>query len=207
MCCNIRASITRSPADPFVSPVTMSSLGWLFRLLLLSLCAAQNTTCENECDYDPILRYRPNFARSLPVQILLTGVVLTLVGVLFIHLLFTVQYHWPLAQVNYILQVSGASTLLISLVATLHVVLAQSIRESLSWPYMLSYIAVGIPPLTSHNTDENWTPFEQAIWLVMNATTSGLIQVKTCPCCVPVVRLKPLRIDHTHTFLDSTISL
>src|SRR5882762_2498165 len=115
--------------------------------------------------------------RSLPVQILLTGVVLTLVAVLFIHLLFTVQYHWPLAQVNYILQISGVSTLLISLIATLHVVLAQSIRESLSWPYMLSYIAVDIPPLTTDDDDINWTPLEQATWLVMNATTSGLIQV------------------------------
>jgi hypothetical protein len=143
---------------------------------LFTLSAAQNNTCDDGCDYDPILQYRPNFARSLPVQILLTGVVLTLVAVLFIHLIFTFQYHWPLAQVNYILQISGVSTLLISLVATLHVVLAQSIRESRSWPYMLSYIAVDIPPLTTDDDDVTWTSLEQATWLVMNATTSGLIQ-------------------------------
>jgi hypothetical protein len=165
-------------------PSPMSCLWrWSVSFLLLSLCVAQNTTCDNGCDHDPILQYRPNFARSLPVQILLTGVVLTLVAVLMIHLIFTVQYHWPLAPVNYILQLSGVSTLLISLVATLHVVLAQSMRESRSWPYMLSYIAVDIPPLTTNDDDINWTPIGQATWLVMNATTSGLIQV----CCLGLV--------------------
>lgn len=149
----------------------------LLSSFLFTLSAAQNNTCDDGCDYDPILQYRPNFARSLPVQILLTGVVLTLVAVLLIHLIFTAQYHWPLAQVNYILQVSGVSTLLISLIATLHVVLGQSIRESLSWPYMLSYIAVDLPPLAEDDNTMNWTPLEQATWLVMHATTSGLIQV------------------------------
>ncbi|KZP28514.1 hypothetical protein FIBSPDRAFT_917685 [Athelia psychrophila] len=124
---------------------------------------------------DPVLKYRPYFARSLPVQILVTGIVLTLVGVLFIHLIFTAQYHWTLAQVNYILQLSGVSTLFISLVATLHVVLSQSVEESLQWPYMLSYIAVDTPPLD--NVDLKWTDLEQATWLVMDATTAGLIQI------------------------------
>jgi hypothetical protein len=81
---------------------------------------------------------RPHFARSLPVQILLTGVVLTLVAVLFIHLVFTARYHWPLAPVNYVLQLSSVTTLLISLIATLHVVLAAALDESERWPYMLS---------------------------------------------------------------------
>lgn len=135
------------------------------------------------CRYpeDPYLKYRPPFARSLPIQILLTGVVLTLVAVLFIHLIFTAQYHWPLAPVNYVLQISGVSTLLISLVATLHVVLSATQRESVKWPYMLSYIAVNVPPLedtTSYDSvHDHWSVAEKATWLVMNASTSGLIQV------------------------------
>ena len=44
-------------------------------------------------DEDPILKYRPDFSRSLPVQILITGIVLTLTSVLLLHLLFTAQYH------------------------------------------------------------------------------------------------------------------
>jgi hypothetical protein len=149
--------------------------------LWFSFSTAQDNLTFDGYDYDPILQYRPNFTRSLPVQILLTGVVLTLVAVLFIHLIFTVQYHWPLAQVNYILQMSGVTTLLISLIATLHVVLTASIRESQEWPYMLSYIAVDIPPLSgdSDSGGMGWPSVQQAAWLVMNATTSGLIQVRS----------------------------
>lgn len=103
--------------------------------------------------------------------------VLTLVAVLFIHLIFTAQYHWPLAPVNYVLQLSGVTTLLISLIATLHVVLSATLAESEKWPYMLSYIAVNVPPLDLEENTDNWTVAERATWLVMNASTSGLIQV------------------------------
>ncbi|KAF9486056.1 hypothetical protein BDN70DRAFT_909882 [Pholiota conissans] len=126
---------------------------------------------------DPYLKYRPAFARSLPIQILLTGVVLTLVAVLFIHLMFTAQYHWPLAPVNYVLQLSGVTTLLISLIATLHVVMSATFAESEKWPYMLSYIAVNVPPLDLVTNTESWSIAERATWLVMNASTSGLIQI------------------------------
>ncbi|KAJ6497555.1 hypothetical protein C8R45DRAFT_983381 [Mycena sanguinolenta] len=131
-----------------------------------------NTTAYTE---DPYLKFRPPFARSLPIQILLTGVVLTLVAVLFIHLIFTAQYHWPLAPINYVLQISGVSTLLISLVATLHVVLSATQKESAQWPYMLSYVAVNVPPLD--NSTYGWSLTQKATWLVMNASTSGLIQI------------------------------
>lgn len=145
-----------------------------------SLCGAQDSASDASYGADPILQYRPNFTRSLPIQILLTGTVLTLTAVLFIHLIFTVQYHWPLAPVNYILQISGVATLLISLIATLHVVLTASIEESRQWPYMLSYIAVDIPPLATDGEKDSsgWTWLEQATWLAMNATISGLIQVR-----------------------------
>lgn len=106
---------------------------------------------------------------------------LTLVAVLFIHLIFTAPYHWPLAPVNYVLQLSGVTTLLISLIATLHVVLSASIAESEKWPYMLSYIAVNVPPLDLEESNDNWTIAERATWLVMNASTSGLIQVSFLP--------------------------
>ncbi|PPQ93831.1 hypothetical protein CVT25_013540 [Psilocybe cyanescens] len=108
---------------------------------------------------------------------MLTGVVLTLVAVLFIHLMFTAQYHWPLAPVNYVLQLSGVTTLLISLIATIHVVLSATFAESERWPYMLSYIAVNVPPLDIDSNTEGWSVAERATWLVMNASTSGLIQI------------------------------
>ncbi|KAJ7503025.1 hypothetical protein B0H11DRAFT_615945 [Mycena galericulata] len=146
-------------------------------LFIASVAATNNTTDSTEYPVDPYLKYRPPFARSLPVQILLTGVVLTLVAVLFIHLIFTAQYHWPLAPVNYVLQISGVTTLLISLVATLHLVLTATINESQHWPYMLSYVAVNVPPLDSSTTVWTWSIAEKATWLIMNASTSGLIQI------------------------------
>ncbi|KAF7296028.1 hypothetical protein MKEN_01417800 [Mycena kentingensis (nom. inval.)] len=155
-------------------------------LLFIALVAADDGSVNTTAAFtnstegyaeDPYLKYRPAFARSLPVQILLTGVVLTLVAVLFIHLIFTAQYHWPLAPVNYVLQISGVSTLLISLVATLHVVLAATMNESQHWPYMLSYVAVNVPPSDADTTTNGWSLAEKATWLVMNASTSGLIQI------------------------------
>lgn len=61
----------------------------------------------------------------------------------------------------------------------MHVVLSSTIEQSLKWPYMLDYIAVDIPPLQD-NTD--WEVGELAAWLLMNATTSGLIQVRYMRC-------------------------
>ncbi|KAK7691886.1 hypothetical protein QCA50_005290 [Cerrena zonata] len=160
---------------------------WIFLILLALVLyvSAQNTsdivsndtstdTDDGSYPHDPYLRYRPSFAMSLPVQILVTGIVLTLTSVLFIHLIFTAQYHWPLAPVNFALQMSAVFTLLISHIATLQVILSTATRESQSWPYMLTYVSVDTPPL---DTMEEWTTGELAAWLLMNATTSALIQI------------------------------
>ncbi|KAA1474682.1 hypothetical protein DENSPDRAFT_804510 [Dentipellis sp. KUC8613] len=157
----------------------------LLFLCMLSLQAvAQDSTEDNSTlssptlsgyASDPILRYRPNFGRSLPTQILVTGIILTLVSVLLIHLLFTAQYHWKLAQCNYILQMSAVLTLLTSLIASLKLVLDNAVEESQHWPFMLDYIAVDLPPLM--RGDGGWSQAGLAAWLLMNATTSALIQI------------------------------
>jgi len=134
---------------------------------------------------------------------MLTGVVLTLVAVLFIHLMFTAQYHWPLAPVNYVLQLSGVTTLLISLIATIHVVLSATSAESEKWPYMLNYIAVNIPPLEFEEGSPQWTIAEKATWLVMNASTSGLIQVRVTTFIVAL--LADSCSDNAYTVLDSSL--
>ena len=108
---------------------------------------------------------------------------MTLVVVLIIHLIFTAQYHWPLAPVNYVLQMSAVTTLLISCIATLHVVLSSTVVQSMRWPYMLDYIAVDTPPST--DSGGTWEMGELVAWLLMNATTSGLIQV--CPSYVSAI--------------------
>lgn len=148
-------------------------------------------------DFDPYLQYRPAFAQSLPVQILLTGVVLTLVAVLFIHLIFTAQYHWPLAPVNYVLQLSGVISLIVSLIATIHVVFSTTVTESEKWPYMLSYVAVNTPPLDQGQDTTGWSITERATWLLMNASTSGLIQVCIYQSFLPYVSFL-FKITHIH---------
>ena len=137
---------------------------------------------------------------------MLTGVVLTLVAVLFIHLLFTAKYHWSLAPVNYILQLSGVTTLLISLIATIHVVLSSSFAESEKWPYMLSYIAVNVPPLDLDANTEGWTDVERATWLVMTASTSVLIQVNIYSSLVFSDVLLIFSIDNSHPVFDPSLS-
>ncbi|THG93711.1 hypothetical protein EW145_g8303, partial [Phellinidium pouzarii] len=143
-------------------------------------------------DYNPILEMQPAFARSLPVQILLDGVVFALTAVLLVHLLFTAQYHWPLAPVNYVLQLAGVLSLFISLIATICVVLTQAFRDSQQWPYMLTYLAVPVPPTLGNSTSSSngtslamvyepdvWSTAELAAWYVMDATTSALVQFLT----------------------------
>ncbi|KAG2132307.1 uncharacterized protein EDB93DRAFT_1094011 [Suillus bovinus] len=163
---------------------------WLviFFTVIFQLCPAVMAQNDNSSyDHDPILQYRPAFVESLPVQILLTGVVLTLVVVLLLHLLFTAQYHWPLARVNYMLQLTGVVTLLASVTATIYVVFSSNVEESQHWPYMLSYLAVDMPQygvvVTGNTSDpavvyaHRWSLVEGATWTVMNATTSMVIQI------------------------------
>ena len=112
-----------------------------------------------------------------------TTAVLALTAVLLFHLLFTAQYHYPLAPLNYLLQLAGVLSLLISLIATLYVVLTSSLKDSREWPYMLTYLAKDVPPSSTNATDlvyapTPWTTAELAAWYAMAATTSGLVQVK-----------------------------
>lgn len=164
--------------------------GWLLLLvtllLLVSPAMAQNASSPSY-DSDPVLKYRPPFAQSLPVQIFTTGIILTLTAMLLLHLIFTAQYHWPLARLNYALQLTGVITLLASLIATLYIVFNSTVQESQHWPYMLSYIAVDMPKIGSNapiNTTDptlayqhQWSFAEMATWTVMNATTSVIVQV------------------------------
>ncbi|OCH85410.1 hypothetical protein OBBRIDRAFT_711337, partial [Obba rivulosa] len=127
--------------------------------------------------FDPILHYRPGFGHSLPVQVLLTAVVVALTAALLIHLLFTAQYHWPLSPLNFVLQLCAASTLLVSGVATIRVIMSTLAGESRQWPYMLNYVAVDIPPLSPDTQNDAWTTAGLAAWLLMDAAVGMLIQM------------------------------
>jgi hypothetical protein len=127
-------------------------------------------TAETVYPTDPYLAYQPAFAYSLPVQFVLTGVIISLCSILLIHLIFTTPYHWPLARLNYSLQLSGISTLLLRLAITLSVILTSVRKTSRQWPYMLDYVAVDVPLA-------NWTIVDNGLWYTLDATTSGLAHV------------------------------
>ncbi|KAG8817339.1 hypothetical protein FRC19_011418 [Serendipita sp. 401] len=86
---------------------------------------------------------------------------------LLIHLVFTAPYHWPLAKLNYGLQLSGVISLQLSIGVMLSVILGSAHGTSREWPYMLNYVAVDVP-LT------NWTKLESGLWYTLDAVTSGL---------------------------------
>ena len=101
----------------------------------------------------------------------------TLTAVLLFHLIATAQYHWPLAPLNYALQLSGVLTLFISLIATIQVILSKTMEDSQQWPYMLNYLAIDIPNFTSDAGSEAWSVAELVAWYIMDATTSALVHV------------------------------
>jgi hypothetical protein len=189
----------------------MMSLSGCVLLLLHFATMAQSQ--NDSYPQDPILSYRPPFVQSLPVQVLVTGIALTLAAVLLLHLVFTAQYHWPLARTNYVLQLTGVTTLIISISATIYVVFSATIRQSQHWPYMLNYLAVEMPAANYtvlNSTDPTliyqhlWSTSERATWVVMNATTSVVVQVR--PPSPPLRDLTPCR-SHTSTFSPSSFPL
>lgn len=119
---------------------------------------------------DPYLVYRPSFAYSLPVQILIQGITLTLLAVLLIHLLFTTQYHFPLSRFNYLLQLCGILLVLTNIVISIVCTMRAQNHASKRWPYMLDYISVNLP-------DYDWTTAQTAAWYTLHCICNGLVQV------------------------------
>ncbi|KAK8854613.1 hypothetical protein IAR55_003352 [Kwoniella newhampshirensis] len=121
-------------------------------------------------DSDPYLEYQPAFAYALPIQLLVNGITVTLLCVLLIHLLFTTQYHYPLAPLNYILQLLSILTVLISVIIKIVIILDQTSDSADQWPYSLDYVAVSIPP-------QSWTTGRCAAWFLLQALNNGLSNI------------------------------
>lgn len=126
---------------------------------------------------NPYLTFRPIFARSLPIQILATGITLTLVSVLLIQLLFSAPSHIRIARTNFFLQVSAALSVLAWEIASLTIILNTSREQSQRWPFMLDYVAIDFPPLNDPRTHGTWSTGGLTAWLFMNAVVSALTQV------------------------------
>ncbi|KAL7413623.1 hypothetical protein BDY24DRAFT_434804 [Mrakia frigida] len=121
-------------------------------------------------DSDPYLALKPLFAYSYATQLVLNGVILSLLVVLLAHLLFTFQYHYPLARLNCILQISGVGVTLLAVVATLVVILQYGAKQTDQWPYMNDFMYVRVPK-------DQWNVAEQVAWYTMEAVSSGIVQI------------------------------
>ncbi|PWN91815.1 hypothetical protein FA10DRAFT_274617 [Acaromyces ingoldii] len=130
-----------------------------------------SATASNQF-HDPLLAIMPDFAFSMPAQIVVDGINLALVTILAIHLSFTTQYHRPLSKKNFYLQTTSTLMLLINLAVHLHTVLHRLEVESRSWPYMFAYIGVQIPP-----QDGSWNTAQEAFYLLMQAITTALVHL------------------------------
>lgn len=139
---------------------------------------------------DPYLDFQPAFSYSLPIQLFVGGITLTLLAVLLMHLLcessmpprgldtsphwltsVTTQYHYPLAPLNYCLQLSSIVTVFLSVLVKMWFVLDYSAHSADQWPYDLDYIAVSIPP-------KSWTVAQDAAWFFLQALNIGLSNVR-----------------------------
>ncbi|OCF32689.1 hypothetical protein I316_05610 [Kwoniella heveanensis BCC8398] len=119
---------------------------------------------------NPYLQYQPAFAYTLPIQLLVNGITITLLCVLLIHLLFTTQYHYPLAPLNYILQLLSILVVTISVIIKIVVILQHSAHSADIWPFDLDYVAVTIPPAS-------WGTGRCAAWFLLQALNNGLSNI------------------------------
>ncbi|GAA5916685.1 hypothetical protein JCM8208_003902 [Rhodotorula glutinis] len=141
-----------------------------------SLVAQNRDEAAEDLD-DPLLAALPDFTYAMPVQVVILGVTITLLSMLFVHLLFTIRYHAPLNRVNYALQTSATGLSLANVAAQLHIVMNNLYGTGRSWPFMFDYIEVSFPK-------KSWSQAERAAWCLLQglnalATHSTHIQFLT----------------------------
>ncbi|KAE8228588.1 hypothetical protein CF326_g6474 [Tilletia indica] len=125
-----------------------------------------NRTGNNGYSNDEILSLLPAFSYSLPVQVLVTGINLSICFVILSHLLFTASYHYPLSKHNFILQFGGATFLIINLATELSIIFAHAQRQSRRYPFGFNYVAVQVPP-----NEDTWNFAQQFFFLLLRAIT------------------------------------
>lgn len=129
-------------------------------------------TTSNSANNDPLLAIMPEFIYSMPAQVIVDGINLSLVTILGVQLLFTAQYHFPFSRKNYCLQMASVLLLMISVAVHLNAVLNRLHRQSHQWPYMFAYIGQQIPP-----QDGSWSTVRQAFYLLLRAVSIALVHV------------------------------
>ncbi|GAA5826878.1 hypothetical protein JCM11251_002140 [Rhodosporidiobolus azoricus] len=133
----------------------------------LQSMVSQNAESNAENMEDPLLKALPAFTYSMPVQLAILGVTVTLLGMLLVHLLFTIRYHAPLSKLNYALQTSATALSLANTASQLHIVMDQLIKTGRVWPFMFDYIEINMPK-------KSWSEGQKGAWLLLQGLNALL---------------------------------
>ncbi|GAA5973971.1 hypothetical protein JCM21900_001004 [Sporobolomyces salmonicolor] len=147
---------------------TVTSLAASASAALVSAVAGNNDTASDAGLEDPLRAALPNFTYAMPVQLLILGVTLSLLGMLLIHLLFTIRYHLPLSKANYCLQTWATVLSLVNISLQLRFVMVTLYDTGRHWPYMFDYIEITLP-------DDDWTNAQQGGWLCLQGLNSFIV--------------------------------
>lgn len=103
----------------------------------------------------------------MPTQMLIYGVVLTLLTVLLVHLVFTSRYHYPLAKLNFILLITSVVVTESLVCVVIAVVNSSLLDKSRGWPFMFNYAEEEVPsPQWSKGTLIGWYMSQAIITLL-----------------------------------------
>ncbi|CAH7686022.1 hypothetical protein BY996DRAFT_4554588, partial [Phakopsora pachyrhizi] len=114
---------------------------------------------------NPLLAFQPAYTYSMPTQLLIYGIVLTLLTVLILHLAFTAKYHYPLASSNFVLLLSAVFLTEISVIVVVVVTNQYLFTRSRFWPFMFDYVEVPMPP-------SDWKTAQLIGWYLMQGAVT-----------------------------------
>ncbi|GAA5908050.1 uncharacterized protein JCM6883_004100 [Sporobolomyces salmoneus] len=150
-----------------LSPTNTAALSPSVSAALASVVAAQSDAAA-EAGLDPLLAALPNFVYAMPVQLVILGITLCLLGMLLVHLLFTIRYHLPLSNLNYALQTSATMLSLANISIQLRLVMVNLYQNGRRWPFMFDYIEITLP-------DDDWSKAKRGGWLCMQGLNALIV--------------------------------
>ncbi|KAI3617074.1 hypothetical protein CBS9595_002983 [Malassezia furfur] len=113
----------------------------------------------------------PPFVFSVPVQTLGIGVVFAIAIVMTVNLTFTAPYHYPLSKCNYLLQLTAAVVFLITVTASLGIMIHNLATRVAHTPHLFPYLPELLP-------SRDWTLAQQVLFLLMQALTAATANVR-----------------------------
>ncbi|GAA6004351.1 hypothetical protein JCM10207_000681 [Rhodosporidiobolus poonsookiae] len=161
-------AVTSFLADILGTPSpTVTTLAPSVSAALQSMIAQNAAAGEEIVPEDPLRAMLPEFTYAMPVQVVILGVTVALLGMLLVHLLFTIRYHAPLSKVNYCLQTVATVLSIANVGAQLHITMTTLISTGRQWPYMFDYIEVAIPK-------KSWSTPQRGAWFLLQGLNSAI---------------------------------